>query len=116
MDVLDRWSVDFYEMEGAAPFEAEEELAWFGDLHERAARNGARHGTPILISPTGYSDPRVNLFFRTGSMAAAPVTTMRRYAYFLAVWLTFLHVFGRTWDRDGGRHRGVQGLAHHRCS
>ncbi|MFG2235933.1 site-specific integrase [Streptomyces sp. NPDC048723] len=99
MDVLDRWSVDFYEMVGAAPFEAEEELAWFGDIHERAARNGARHGTPILISPTGYSDPRVNLFFRTGSMAAAPVTTMRRYAYSLAVWLTFLHVFGRTWDR-----------------
>ncbi len=53
MDGLGRWSVDFSKMVGAVPFAAEEEFAWLGDVHERAARNGARHGTPILIAPTG---------------------------------------------------------------
>jgi site-specific recombinase XerD len=49
------------------------------------------------LSPSGYADARVNLFFRTGAMAAASVTTLRRYAYSLAVWLEFLGVFGRSW-------------------
>lgn len=31
-------------------------------------------------------------------MAGAAVTTMRRYAYALVVWLEFLGVFGRSWD------------------
>jgi hypothetical protein len=39
------------------------EFAWFGNVHERAARNGARHGTPVLTSPW------INLFFRTGTVA-----------------------------------------------
>lgn len=98
MGASDRWTVDFYDMVEGVPYDLLEEFLWFGDLHERAARNGARHGTPILNSPTGHADPRINLFFRTGSMAGASVKTMRRYAYSLAVWLTFLHVFGRRWD------------------
>lgn len=98
MDSLGRWSVDFYDFTAPLPTTTDEGLAWFGDVHERAARSGARHGTPLLLSPSGYADPRVNLFFRTGAMAAAAVTTMRRYAYALAVWLEFLEVFGRSWD------------------
>ncbi|MEV5449529.1 site-specific integrase [Streptomyces sp. NPDC052535] len=98
MGAIERWTVDFYDMVGAVPLVGAEEFPWLGDLHERAARNGARHGTPILISPTGRADPRINLFFRTGMMAGASVKTMRRYAYSLAVWLTFLHIFGRRWD------------------
>ena len=99
MDHLGRWSVDFYDFTAPHPTITDEGVAWFGDVHERATRNGARHGTPILLSPSGYADPRVNLFFRTGAMAAAAVTTMRRYAYALAVWLEFLGVFGRSWDK-----------------
>ncbi|WSG61043.1 transposase [Nocardia sp. NBC_01730] len=90
------WSVDFYDFYKSAS--VVEGVAWFGDVHQRAAADGARHGTPILTPLSGRLGPRVNLFFRTDSMAAAAPTTMRRYAYSLAVWLEFLGVFGRTWD------------------
>ncbi|MEV4612582.1 hypothetical protein AB0K43_08275 [Kitasatospora sp. NPDC049258] len=53
MDGLGRWSVDFYEMVGAVPFAAEEESAWFGDVHERAedfqARAKAQESTPTAM-------------------------------------------------------------------
>lgn len=65
MDGLARWSVDFYDFTAPLPTAADAELSWFGDVHERAARNGARHGTPILLAPSGHADPRINLFFRT---------------------------------------------------
>lgn len=96
MDGSARWSVDFYDF--TAPLPTNDEFARFGDVHQRAARNGARHGTPILLAPSGRADPRINLFFRTGAMAGAAVTTLRRYAYALVVWLEFLGVFGRSWD------------------
>ena len=72
-------------------------LSGFGEVHARAAANGARHGTPVLIGPGGWPDPRVNLFFRTGPMAEARPGTWRRYAYALVVWLDYLHVVGRGW-------------------
>jgi hypothetical protein len=86
------WSVEFYDFTSELPQVDVELLAGFGDVHERAARNGARHGTPVVISPAGFPDPRLNLFFRTGAMASAAVSTWRRYAYALQVWLDFLCV------------------------
>lgn len=92
------WSVDFYDFTVKRDLGDSEEFAWFGDVHDRAARNGARHGTPILTAPSGATDPRINLFFRTGSVAGGAVSTWRRYAYALSVWLGFLDVSGRPWD------------------
>ncbi|WP_217491787.1 site-specific integrase [Tsukamurella pseudospumae] len=69
----------------------------FGDVHERAVVNGARHGTPVLVGPGGRPDSRVNLFFRTGAMAGARPSTWRRYAYALVVWLNYLDSVGRGW-------------------
>jgi integrase len=90
--------VDFYDLTVSLPQIEVDGLQGLADLHERAVRNGARHGTPIIVSPAGYPDPRINLFFRTGSMASAASSTWRRYAYALVVWLEFLRVFGRGWD------------------
>ncbi|WP_245974803.1 site-specific integrase [Thermomonospora umbrina] len=92
---MERWCVDFYDLVGGeSPVIGVE---GFGDLHERAAANGARHGTPVLVCSSGRVDPRVNLFFRTGEIAGRAASTWRRYAYALAVWLEFLAVFGKEW-------------------
>ena len=50
------------------------------------------------MDTAGWVDPRVNLFFRTGPMAAAQPSTWRRYAYALVVWLEFLAASGRSLD------------------
>jgi hypothetical protein len=98
------WTVDFYDLTaGPPPALPDGELAGFGDVHGRAVRNGARHGTPVLVDVSGAVDPRINLFFRTGSMAGARAGTWRRYAYALVVWLEFLAVFGRGWDEATAR-------------
>ncbi len=98
MDVLEHWSVDFYDFTVPPhPFDDPAVLE-FGDLHARAASNGARHGTPVLLSPAGRPDSRINLFFREGRMAACEPSTWRRYAYTLVVWLDFLDALGRSWD------------------
>ena len=97
-DALGRWAVEFYDFTSVLPQVDVDELAGFGAVHERAARNGARHGTPIVLEPSGHADPRINLFFRTGTMAGRSPSTWRRYAYALVVWLEFLRVFGRSWD------------------
>lgn len=94
-----RWSADFYDFTVKLGHGGGDEFDWFGDVHDRAIRNGARHGTPVLTSPTGETDPRINLFFRTGAMADGAVSTWRRYAYSLVVWLEFLEMSGRGWDR-----------------
>ncbi|MFD8075039.1 hypothetical protein ACFV3E_20620 [Streptomyces sp. NPDC059718] len=72
-------------------------LEGFGDLYKRAARNGAQHGTPVLVTVSGFTDPGVNLFFRVSPMVGRGIRTWRRYAYTLVVWLNFLQVFGRSW-------------------
>ncbi len=92
------WIVEFYDFTAKLPQVEVEGIAELGDVHERAARNGARHGTPLIMKTSGMVDSRVNLFFRTGPMAAARPSTWRRYAYSLVVWLNFLEVFGRQWD------------------
>ncbi|WP_344748853.1 hypothetical protein [Kribbella aluminosa] len=92
--------MDFYDLMAPVALIEVSGLEWFGGVGERAVRNGARHGTPILSPPAGVRpDPRINLFFRTGSMAGASPATWRRYAYSLAVWLDFLSVFDRCWDK-----------------
>lgn len=96
--VLECWTVEFYDFTFLLPRVDIEEVAGFGDVHERAVRNGARHGTPIVLGPSGRPDPRINLFFRTGAMAGRSSSTWRRYAYALVVWLEFLRVFDRSWD------------------
>ncbi|MFC8438205.1 site-specific integrase [Streptomyces griseoincarnatus] len=93
----DRWGVEFYDFLKPPPRLGRGVLEGFGDLHERAARNGAKHGTPVLVTASGSTDPGVNLFFRVSPMAGRGVKTWRRYAYTLVVWLNFLQVFGRTW-------------------
>jgi integrase len=98
VDLVERWLVEFYDLTSDLPPLAGEVLAGFGDVHERATRNGARHGTPVIVSSAGRADARINLFFRTGTMAAAQPATWRRYAYALVVWLEFLTVFGRSWE------------------
>jgi integrase len=97
------WTVVFYDFTVAVPELAADGLPGFGDVHARAAANGARHGTPVLLGPGGCPDPRINLFFRTGKMADARPATWRRYAYALLVWLEFLRVFARGWAEASAR-------------
>ncbi|WP_232790332.1 MULTISPECIES: hypothetical protein [unclassified Streptomyces] len=98
MGVLEHWSVDFYDFTVPDQLRNDPDVPRFGGLHERAARNGARHGTPVILSPSGRPDHRVNLFFREGKMAASEPGTWRRYAYTLIVWFDFLDAIGRSWD------------------
>lgn len=107
------WSVEFYDFMSGSPGTVEG-LPGFGDLHERAALNGARHGTPVIVSGNGVADPRVNLFFRTGPMADAAPRTWRRYAYSLVVWLNFLRAVGRAWDK--ATVRDVEAFKHWRLT
>lgn len=63
------WRVEFYNFLKPPPDLVDEALASFGEIHERAARNGARLGMPIIIPPTGVlPDPRLNPFFRVSPM------------------------------------------------
>lgn len=94
----DGWRVEFYDFLKPPPSLTNGELTAFGDIHERAARNGARHGTPIIIPPVGVlPDPRLNLFFRVRPMTGRKPRTWRRYAMALVVWLNFLDAIGRAW-------------------
>lgn len=94
----DGWRVEFYDFLKLPPSFMDEELSTFGNLHERAARNGARHGTPLIIPPAGVlPDPRLNLFFRVSPMTGRKPRTWRRYAMALVVWLNFLDAVGRHW-------------------
>ncbi|MFE6667347.1 hypothetical protein ACFVFH_27765 [Streptomyces sp. NPDC057697] len=72
-------------------------LGGFGDLHDRAARNEAQHGTPVLFTVSGFADPGVNLFFRVSPVKGRGARTWKRYAYTLVVWLNSLQVFGKRW-------------------
>ncbi|MBT2448028.1 site-specific integrase [Streptomyces sp. ISL-43] len=96
---MERWTVDFYDFTSPPPVTSDPQLPDLGDLHTRAARNGARHGTPVILPPSGRPDSRINLFFREGRMATSQPGTWRRYAYTLVVWLDFLDALGTTWDR-----------------
>lgn len=98
MDGSVRWTVEFYEFLSPGSWPTEEQAAESEAVHRRARTNGARHGTPIIVSSLGEADPRINLFFRVGSMASAQPSTWRRYAHALVVWLDFLAVFGQRWD------------------
>jgi integrase len=92
------WSLDFYDFKAELDSAGDEIVAKFGNVHEWAARNGARQGTPILVGPSGVADARINLFFRIGTVAGRRPRTWRRYAYSLLVWLDFLAGRGRSWD------------------
>ncbi|MFF4733383.1 integrase [Streptomyces mirabilis] len=99
----DRWGVAFYDFLKPPPGLGGGVLEGFGNLHERAARNGAQHGTPVLVTVSGFTDPGVNLFFRVSPMVGRGIRTWRRYAYTLVVWLNFLQVFGRSWREATAR-------------
>ncbi|MFZ3596691.1 integrase [Streptomyces sp. BH104] len=99
MNALERWTVDFYDFTAPSPVTADPQLPDLGDLHTRAALNGARHGTPVILPPSGRPDSRINLFFREGRMATSQPGTWRRYAYTLVIWLDFLDAIGTAWDR-----------------
>ncbi|MDX6353303.1 MAG: hypothetical protein QOF98_206, partial [Streptomyces sp.] len=104
MNALERWTVDFYDFNSPPPDTEAPGLPALGDLHDRAIRNGARHGTPVILSPAGRPDSRINLFFRESRMATSQPGTWRRYAYTLVVWLDFLDAIGTAWDRATVRH------------
>jgi hypothetical protein len=93
--------VDFYDFTVVSA-QLDRELAGLGDVAERARRNGARQGTPVVVHTVGRVDARVNAFFRSGAMAVARPTTWRRYAFALVVWLNFLDALDRTWDNATG--------------
>ncbi|MEU9059100.1 site-specific integrase [Streptomyces sp. NPDC048430] len=99
----DRWSVEFYDFLKPPPSLGEGTLGGFSDLHDRAARNGAQHGTPVLVTVSGFADPGVNLFFRVSPMKGRGARTWKRYAYTLVVWLNFLQVFGKGWREATAR-------------
>nr|WSY52033.1 site-specific integrase [Streptomyces sp. NBC_00886] len=103
MNVLERWTVDFYDFNSPPPDTEALGFSTLGNLHARAVRNGARHGTPVILSPSGRPDSRINLFFREGRMATSQPGTWRRYAYTLVVWLDFLDAVGTTWDQAAVR-------------
>jgi integrase len=104
MNDQDHWTVEFYDFTTEPPqLDTVQGLAGLGDLHEHARKNGARHGTPVLLGPAGHVDPRVNLYFRVDAMAGCSATTWRRYAYALVVWLDFLEVSGRSWSEATAR-------------
>jgi hypothetical protein len=67
----------------------------FGDVLERARRNGAVDATPFFLDPWGRADPVGNAAFwrapKPGAMRLKP-DTVRGYAFSLKVWLDFLHV------------------------
>lgn len=56
MDVLEHGSVDFYDFTVPPQPIDDPDVLRFGSLHARAARNGARHGTPVILSPSGRPD------------------------------------------------------------
>jgi integrase len=91
------WTAGFYDF-GVVLAQLDGELAGLGDVAERARRNGARQGTPVVVHTAGWVDARVNAFFRSVPMVAARPATWRRYAFALVVWLNFLEVVGRAWD------------------
>jgi hypothetical protein len=107
------WRVDFYDFTVPCG-KLDGDLAGLGDVHERARANGARQGTPVIVSTDGAVDPRINLFFRTGVMADCSPSTWRRYAYALVVWLEFLVVSGRGWDE--ATPRDVEAFKHWRVT
>jgi integrase len=97
MDGAGSWVVEFYDL--LRPMSGDLGIEGLAGLADRARRNGARHGTPVLLRSDGWVDPRLNLFFRTRPMTGARPRTWRRYAFTLKVWLTFLDTFGISWDQ-----------------
>jgi integrase len=94
----DEWWLDFYDF--SRDLESVEDLVpGLGDVHAWARRNGARHGTPILLDPSGRADVRVNAFWRAPQVRGLAVATQRRYAFSLKMWLEFLRVVEVPWDR-----------------
>jgi integrase len=98
-DVMDgKWTLRFYEFRrGWEP--AGHLVPGFGDVLDRARRNGALEGTPFFIGPDGRADALVNAFWRVPGVRGLKAETRRRYAYSLKAWLDFLHAVGVRWDQ-----------------
>ncbi|CAL9548480.1 Tyrosine recombinase XerC [Streptomyces sp. enrichment culture] len=52
---------------------------------------------PFLLDPLGAPDLRVNRWFESDEISGLEPTTWRKYAYSLAVWLSFLWAYGQSW-------------------
>lgn len=95
---LDGWFLDFYDF--SRELESVDDLVPdAGDVLARAKRNGARHGTPYFLAPSGRADVLVNSFWRDPSVRRLTEGTKRRYARSLKVWLDFLYAVGVRWDQ-----------------
>ncbi|KMS86741.1 integrase [Streptomyces regensis] len=95
------WVLGFYDFQRDLP-SLESLIPGLGDLYERARQNGARQGTPYFLDPSGRADSLVNAFWRCPPMRGRALSTKRRYAFSLKVWLDFLFVIDSSW-RDAGR-------------
>jgi hypothetical protein len=92
------WTLNFYTFD--CEWEPVDDLVLgVGDVLARARRNGARHGTPFFVDPSGRADVLVNAFWRAPGVRGLKEETQRRYAYSLKVWLDFLAAVGLRWDR-----------------
>src|SRR5262249_44354459 len=92
------WWLDFYDF--SKELEPVQDLVTgVGDVLAWARRNGARHGTPMFLDPSGRADVKVNAFWRAPGVRGLAVATQRRYAFSLKVWLDFLHVLEVPWER-----------------
>jgi hypothetical protein len=97
-----RWTLGFYDF-GRTWARVDDLVPGFGDVRERARRNGAVDGTPLFVAPSGRADYIVNAFWRApwpGAMGLK-AGTVRRYAYSLKVWLDFLRAVGVRWELAG---------------
>jgi integrase len=93
------WHLDFYDE--AHPFASVQDFGLTVDVLALARSNGARDGTPFLVSPYSRPDARLNRFWREPSVRTLARESQRRYAYSLKVWLNFLHAYGVDWDQAG---------------
>src|SRR5258706_9023805 len=94
----DGWFLDFYDF-GRGLESVENLVPGVGDVLAWAGVNGARDGTPFFLKPSGWADASINAFWRAAGVRSLAVSTKRRYAFSLKVWLDFLHAVDVRWDQ-----------------
>lgn len=114
MNVLEHWSVDFCDFTVPPPPTDDPDILRFGDLLARAARNGARHGTPcdhLSVRSAGPSHQPVLPYGAYGGTRSKHLASVcvraDRVAGLLGCHRQFVGLRERT------RRRSVQGLANH---
>jgi hypothetical protein len=94
------WTLGFYDFQRELP-SLESLIPGLGDVYDRARLNGARTGTPYFLDPFGRADALVNAFWRCPPIRGKALSTKRRYAFSLKVWLDFLFLIDSSWRQAG---------------